>query len=55
VGTAIAQAVAGRAADTGGSAAALWVAPAAAAVALLVAAGMLFAEDQDGVRTTANW
>ena len=55
VGTAIAQAVAGRAADAGGSAAALWVAPAAAVVALLVAAGMLLAEDQAGVRTTANW
>ncbi|TWF76420.1 MFS transporter [Pseudonocardia hierapolitana] len=57
VGTAIAQAVAGRAADAGGSAAALGVAPAAALVALLVAVGLLVAErrDQAGVRRTANW
>jgi hypothetical protein len=47
--------VAGRAADAGGSAAALWVAPAAALVALVVAIGMLLAEDQAGVRRTANW
>jgi MFS family permease len=43
-GTAIAQAVAGRAADAGGTATALWVAPGAAAVALLVAVGMLVRE-----------
>jgi MFS family permease len=55
VGTAIAQAVAGRAADAGGSTAALWVAPAAAAVAVLVAVGMLLVERQAGVRRTANW
>jgi MFS family permease len=41
VGTAAAQAVAGHAADAGGSAAAFLVAPAAAAVALPVAVGML--------------
>jgi MFS family permease len=57
VGTAVAQAVAGRAADAGGSAAAFLVAPVAAAVALLVAVGLLFAErrGQPGVRRTANW
>jgi hypothetical protein len=52
VGTAVAQAVAGRAADAGGSAAAFLVAPAAAAVALVVAIGMLAADQ--GVRSTAN-
>jgi hypothetical protein len=57
VGTAVAQAVAGRAADAGGSAAAFLVAPVAAAVALLVAVGLLFGErrGQPGVRRTANW
>jgi MFS family permease len=56
VGTAVAQTVAGRAADAGGSAAAFLVAPAAATVALLVAVGVLVAERRDqGVRTTANW
>jgi hypothetical protein len=44
VGTAVAQAVAGRAADAGGSAAAFLVAPAAAGVALLVAVGVLVRE-----------
>jgi MFS family permease len=53
VGTAIAQGVAGRAADAGGSAAAFLVAPAAAAVALAVAVGVLVA-DRAGVRNTAN-
>jgi MFS family permease len=56
IGTAVAQAVAGRAADVGGSAAAFLVAPAAAAVALLVAIGVLVSERRDqGVRRTANW
>jgi Major Facilitator Superfamily len=54
VGIAAAQAVAGHAADAGGSGAAFLVAPAAAAVALLVAVGMLLAEAQAGVRRTAN-
>ncbi|TQM38744.1 MFS transporter [Pseudonocardia cypriaca] len=44
IGTAAAQAVAGRAADAGGSAAAFLVAPAAAGVALLVAVGVLVKE-----------
>jgi hypothetical protein len=44
VGTAAAQAAAGRAADAGGSAAAFLVAPAAAGVALLVAVGVLVRE-----------
>jgi MFS family permease len=44
VGTAVAQAVAGRAADAGGSAAAFLMAPAAAGVALLVAVGVLVME-----------
>lgn len=56
VGTAVAQTVAGRAADAGGSAAAFLVAPAAAGVALLVAVGVLVSERRNqGVRTTANW
>ena len=44
IGTAIEQAVAGRVADAGGSAAALAVAPVAAGAALLVAVGVLVSE-----------
>jgi MFS family permease len=44
IGTAVAQAVAGRAADGGGTTAAFLVAPAAAGVAVLVAAGVLVRE-----------
>jgi hypothetical protein len=55
-GTAVAQTIAGRAADAGGSAAAFLVAPAAAGTALLVAIGVLVADRRhQGVRRTANW